>query len=83
MADSNIQYLGRYGLNHSLNMPSSIIRRIESSEVFTVEICNPGTPWREDMDLMRYFFGLSDDAIPLTPEKATNIVSQWQKNWFS
>lgn len=81
MAETKIDYLGRYGLGQSLDNPSSIIRRIRAEGVYTIEICNDVSSWKEKNGLMEYFWGLSDDAVPLTAEKATGIVTQWSKNW--
>ena len=77
-----IEYLGKYGLTQTRDKPSAIIRRIVDKDVFTIEICNEGMPWREDVELIRYFWGLSDEAHPISAERANRIVETWKAKWL-
>jgi hypothetical protein len=79
---AQIEYLGKYGITQTRDKPSAIIRMITDKDLFTIEICNEGMPWREDIDLIRYFWGLSDEAHPISAERATRIVESWQPKWF-
>lgn len=83
MADTTISYFGRYGANAKLDNPSSIIRMIKDVEaqVLTVEICNPTTAWREDIEQMRYIWGLSDGSYPMDANIAVPLISSWKEEW--
>lgn len=82
MADTEIQYLGKYATEDSLDNPSAVIRRITSDDVYIIEICNKMMPWREDIELERHFFGISGDAVEIAEELALKTVAMWQKGWF-
>ena len=82
MAKATIDYLGKYGTGDSLENPSAVIRRIASGDIYTIEICNKRMAWREDMDLIRYFWGIEGDATAITEELASKTISTWQKKWF-
>ena len=83
MADTEIQYLGKYATEASLDNPSAVIRRITSDNVYIIEICNKMMPWREDIDLERHFLGISGDGVEITEELALKTVAMWQEDWFT
>tara|TARA_Y100000004_G_scaffold97144_1_gene108719 strand:+ start:31483 stop:31728 length:246 start_codon:yes stop_codon:yes gene_type:complete len=80
---AKIEYLGTFGLTKTYDEPSGIIRRIRDKGLYTIEICNEGSPWREDPDLIRHFWGFGDSSYPISAEKATRIVETWQSKWFN
>ena len=83
MPNTTITYYGKYGVSDGLDNPAAIIRMIDDAEgdSLTIEICNPGSPWREDNELMRYVWGLSDGSYPLDAKIAVPIISTWKENW--
>ena len=80
---ANIEYLGKFGLSKGYDEPSAIIRRITDKDTYTIEVCNEGMPWRVDMDLIRHFWGMSDNAYPISSERANRIIETWQAKWFN
>tara|TARA_Y100000310_G_C20179064_1_gene577260 strand:- start:162 stop:410 length:249 start_codon:yes stop_codon:yes gene_type:complete len=80
----SVEYLGKYGRNEPLNKPSAVIRRIKDIEndIYTIEICNEGIPWRADMDLIKYFWGGGETVFPISSKRANKVVDSWQEKWF-
>tara|TARA_Y100000593_G_scaffold92335_1_gene183583 strand:- start:4654 stop:4899 length:246 start_codon:yes stop_codon:yes gene_type:complete len=80
---AQVEYLGKFALSKTYDEPTAIVRRIRDKGMYVVEICNEKTPWRADPDLIRHFWGLSDNAYPISVEKASRIIETWQAKWFN
>ena len=83
MANTTIEYFGRYATDAKLDNPSSIIRMIDDADadILTVEICNPTTAWREDIEQIRFIWGLSDGSYPMDANIAVPLITSWKDDW--
>ena len=78
-----IEYLAIINIGDSPESPSSIVRRVKCDDpvIHRIEGCNRQRKWREDNNLIRYFFGIADEGYSISEEKAEEILSEWRKNW--
>lgn len=70
------------------NIPSCIVRKITGNDIFKIEYCNRAQSWKENPDLISYWWGSSDDGYGSPPdgddmpiEDIKKILKQWEKNW--
>ena len=83
MAKKTIEYLAIINIGDSPESPSSIVRRVKCDDpvIHRIEGCNRQRKWREDNNLIRYYFGMADEGYSISEEKAEEILSEWRKNW--
>ena len=83
MAKKTYEYLAIVCVGDSPDSPSSIVRKVKCDDplIHRIEGCNRQRKWREDNNLIRYFFGIADEGYSISEEKAEKILSEWRKNW--
>ena len=83
MAKKTFEYLAIMNIGDSPESPSQIVRRVKCDDplIHRIEGCNRHRKWREDNNLIRYFFGIADEGYSISEEKAEEILSEWRKNW--
>ena len=83
MAKKTFEYLAIMNIGDSPGSPSSIVRKTSCDDpvIRKIEGCNRQRKWREDNNLIRYFFGIADEGYSISEEKAEEILTEWRKNW--